>query len=336
MKASLGAALLSLAVAVAAPAAAQAPDEATRTAARALGTAGVEAYQANDFATATDKLEKAYALLHAPSLGLWSGRALVKVGKWVEAAERFLEATSLQVPAGDYAVQKRAQADAAAELAALRPRIPILLVEVEGAALADCSVSVDGVPVPSSLVGSGRLVNPGTHQVDARHGDEQAHAELTLADGERKAAALKFVAAAAAPAPAPTVVPALVPPAQPAPAPVQSHADEPPSSSAQRTWGWVAIGAGGVGLVVGSVTGLIAVGKKSDIDGNPNCRGDHCAPSAQSTVDTYNTCRTLATVGFYAGGAFAALGVVLLVTAPNQVSAQAYVGPGSAGLRGTF
>lgn len=333
MKALLGAALLSSALALATPAAAQAPDEATRTAARALGTAGVEAYQANDFAAAADKLEKAYALLHAPSLGLWSGRALVKLGKWVEAADRFLETTSLQVPAGDYAVQKRAQADAAAELAALKPRIPSVVVEVEGAELADCVISVDGVVVASSLLGAGRLVNPGTHRIDARHGDDQTHAEVTLAEGEQKTVALEF---GAPPLPAaPAVVPAAAAPAPAAPAPARSDAREaaPP---AQRTWGWVAIGAGGVGLVAGGVTGLVAVGKKSGIDGNPNCHGNRCAPSEQSAVDTYDTCRTLSTVGFYAGGALAALGVVLLVTAPSKASAQAYVGPGSAGVRGTF
>jgi hypothetical protein len=335
MRASIGAALLSFAIAIGVPAAAQAPDEATRTAARALGTAGVEAYQANDFATATDKLEKAYALLHAPSLGLWSGRALVKVGRWVEAADRFLETTSLQVPAGEYAVQKRAQADAATELAALRPRIPSLVVEVEGAELADCSISVDGAPVASSLVAAGRLVNPGLHRVDARHGDEQTHAEVTLAEGERKTAALRFAAPVVMPAPAP-VAPTAPPAPALAPAPLRPSTGDTSPSSVQRTWGWVAVGAGGVGLVVGGVTGLIAVGKKSDIDGNPNCRGNHCAPSEQSTVDTYNTCRTLSTVGFYAGGAFAALGAVLVLTAPHEVAAQAYVGPGSAGVRGTF
>src|SRR5688500_19688537 len=102
LKVGAGLALLA-ALLTAGPLLGQAADESTRTAARALGTAGVEAYQANDFATATDKLEKAYGILRAPSLGLWSGRALVKVGKLVEAADRFLEVTSLQVPTGEYA-----------------------------------------------------------------------------------------------------------------------------------------------------------------------------------------------------------------------------------------
>lgn len=333
MRATIATALFFGALAFAAPAAAEAPDAATRTAARALGTAGVEAYQANDFAAASDKLEKAYALLPAPSLGLWSGRALVKLGKWIEAADRFLEVTSLQVPTGDYAVQKRAQADAATELTALKPRIPTVVVTTPGAELSECSISIDGVPVASSLLSEGRLVDPGTHVIEARRGRDEARVEVTLAEGERKTAELVF----AAPAPAP-VTPSVVAPVPRAPVPATAPKPETAApSSAQRTWGWVAVGAGGVGLVVGGVTGLVAIGEKSDIDGNPSCHGNHCAPSEQSRVDAYNTQRTVSSVGFYAGGALAVLGVVLLVTAPSRAaSARAYVGPGSAGVRGTF
>jgi hypothetical protein len=333
MKARFGACLLFGALVLAGPVSAQAPDEATRTAARALGNSGVEAYQADDFATATDKLEKAYGILKAPSLGLWSGRALVKVGKWVEAADRFLEVTSLQVPAGDYAVQKKAQADAALELQTLKPKIPALIVEVEGAPLADCSISIDGTPVASALLREGRLVNPGTHVIEARHGADQVRVEVTAAEGERKSAVLTFTAPTPVPVVTPVVAPVVAPPPAATPPPKQETSG---ASSAQRTWGWVALGAGGVGVVVGGVTGLVALGKKSDIDDNPNCQNNRCAPSEKGVVDSYNSLTTVSSVGFYAGGALAALGVVLLLTAPRQVTAQAYVGPGSAGVRGTF
>lgn len=331
MFARFGAWLLSAAVLLSAPPLlAQAADESTRTAARALGSAGVEAYQANDFATATDKLEKAYALLHAPSLGLWSGRALVKVGKWVEAAERFLEATSLQVPTGEYAVQKQAQSDAAAELTALKPRIPLLVVKVEGAALADCSFTVDGQPVPSSSLVAGRLVNPGAHVVEARRGNDQARAEADVTEGERKTVVLSFNPAL------PPVVPIV-----PGAAPVHEDLSPPPPatsapSSAQRTWGWVAVGAGGVGLLVGGVTGIVALGKKSDIDSNPNCQNNRCAPSESDAVDSYNSLRTVSSVGLFAGGGLAVLGAVLVLTAPSRPSTQAFVGPRSVGVRGSF
>ena len=57
--------------------------------ARDLGTQGIEAYQANDFTGADAKLDRAYRLFAAPTLGLWSARARLQLGRWVEAAEGF-------------------------------------------------------------------------------------------------------------------------------------------------------------------------------------------------------------------------------------------------------
>jgi hypothetical protein len=65
---------------------AQAVDDATRGAARTLGYDGVKAYNAGDYAVADQKLEKAYRVLKVPSLGLWSARTLVKLGRLVEAS----------------------------------------------------------------------------------------------------------------------------------------------------------------------------------------------------------------------------------------------------------
>jgi hypothetical protein len=329
MKLRLAAWVLVAACVHASPAAAQV-DDSTRTAARALGTAGVDAYQAGDYPTASDKLEKAYGLLKVPTLGLWSGRALVKLGKWVEASERFLETTSLQVPAGDYAVQKPAQADAAEELKALLPKVPVVTVKVEGAALADCSIDVDGHPVATSLLAAGRMLNPGAHVLEARRGNDRAQTEVTATEGMRTTAVLKFTAA---PPVAAAEVPVLPPPAPP----VKDGA----SGSTQRTLGWVALGTGGAGIVLGAITGSIALGKKSDIESNAKCLDYRCAPSESDLVNSYNTMNTLASVGFIAGGVLAATGVVLLVTAPSGsastgLAAQAFVGPGSLGMRGRF
>jgi hypothetical protein len=88
---------------------AQAVDDGSRAVARSLGTTGVEAYRAGDYATANDKLDKAYQILQAPSLGLWSARALVKLNRLVKAAERYREVTRLPVSSGDTAVQKQAR-----------------------------------------------------------------------------------------------------------------------------------------------------------------------------------------------------------------------------------
>jgi hypothetical protein len=86
-------------------------DAATRAAARKLAEDGVAALQAGDSAKAVDKLDKAFRTLRAPSIALWSGRALIQHGQLVEAAERLLEATRLPV-SGDTVVQQQAKSDA--------------------------------------------------------------------------------------------------------------------------------------------------------------------------------------------------------------------------------
>src|SRR5436189_5578570 len=98
------------------PSSASAQTEATRAAARTLGTEGVEALQAGRDTEAVDKLERAFTVVRAASIGLWLSRALVKAGKWVEAMERYLEVSRLDVNSGDVRVQQQAQADAAKEL----------------------------------------------------------------------------------------------------------------------------------------------------------------------------------------------------------------------------
>jgi uncharacterized protein HemY len=93
--------LLVLAVlALAAPALGQATDDATRSAARTLGYQGVDAYQAGDYAAAVVKLERAYAAVKVPTVGLWLARALAKTGRLVEASERYAEVMRLAVTEG--------------------------------------------------------------------------------------------------------------------------------------------------------------------------------------------------------------------------------------------
>jgi hypothetical protein len=318
--------LTSAALLAAAPAWSQPADDATRTAARALGNSGVEAYQAGDYVTATDRLEKAYGILRVPSLGLWSARALVKNGKWIEAVDRYLEVASLQVPQGEYAVQKQAQVDAEADLAALKPKIPIVAVKTEGAPLAETQISIDGRAVPSNFAGEGRLVNPGQHVVEGRYGGQPVRVEVTLAEAQHETVVLRFSAAAPV-----TSGAAAAPPA------AQRDAGTTSDGKTQRTLGWVAVGAGAVGVGVGTVFGIMALGKKSQLDDNPACVDDRCAPSQTDAVDAYNLRRTVSSVGFIAGGVLAGVGVVLLVTAPSQKrTAELWVSPSSAGLRGTF
>jgi len=304
-----------LALSFAPPARAQAIDDASRTAARAMGNSGVEAYQAGNYKEASERLEKAYAIARVPSLGLWSARALRQLGLLVEAANRYLETASLQVPEGDYEIQKQAQADAKKELEALRPIIPTLMIQIKGAQPAEVNVTVDGVPLAASLLGEPRLVNPGLHKVEGTHGPVKKEANVMIAEGQKAPAVLDFGPAAAAGGAA---------------------AAEDEGGSTQSTLGVVALVAGGAGIVVGAVTGGMALGKKDTIDSSPACENERC--SDKSLVDSYNTLRTVSTIGFIAGGVLAAAGVTLLLTSGSSEKPQAglLIGPGSVSVRGTF
>jgi len=88
----------------------------SRDQARTLGYEGIDAYEAGRFDEADAKLSAAYRLLTVPSLGLWSARALMRLGKRAEAEQRYREVLALPLDTGDVAVQQAAQRDAEREL----------------------------------------------------------------------------------------------------------------------------------------------------------------------------------------------------------------------------
>jgi hypothetical protein len=310
---------------------AQAVDDATRQAARNLGMSGVEAYQAQDYATASAKLEKAYRALKVPSLGLWSARALVKVDKLIEAGERYQEVQRLDSTGGDRAVQEQARADAAKELEQLSPQIPNLVIAVVGADAERTRITIDGVALNTALVGEKRPVNPGQHRIEASSGAEAVSGAIQLSLGQTKTFTIRFGAAPAGGDP------------PPAPAGTETaHASTPASvtgsgHSGRSTLGFVTIAVGGAGLVLGSVTGALAMVKKSEIDDNPRCKSNQCAPSELSLVKSYSSLTTISSIGFIAGAVVLTGGVVLVWTAPNDPEQTALIiGPGSLLLSRSF
>ena len=166
--------------------AAEPVDPATRAAARKIATDGVTALQQGNAELASQKLEKAFELLPAPSIALWSARALVKRGLLVEASERYLQAGRLPPAEGnEQAVQAQAQKDAAKELAELTPRIPKLVIALEGAQPSEVSLSLDGKSLPSALVGEEQLANPGAHQLSGTRGAEQPTESFSLVEAQK-------------------------------------------------------------------------------------------------------------------------------------------------------
>jgi len=307
-------------------AAAQPSDDATRAEARKIGYAGVEAYQAGDFATAHDRLETAFQLLRVPSLGLWSARALAKVGKLVEADARYLEVIRLPTSVGDEAIQEQARRDATSERADVGRRIPVVLVRVEGAPAGDVAVTIDGATPPASASGA-YPVNPGRHKVEGTRDAARATVEIVVAEGEKKEAVLRLTAPLADSAGTAGGADATLV-AQPGP--------RSTGSSTMRTVGWATLAGGGAGLAVGVVTGLMVRSKKNHLD-SVGCGegGQMCPASEAGNVDSYNSLRPVPAIGFIVGAALTGVGAYLLLTTPATAEPVAGAG-GTAARRRAF
>ena len=313
---------------------AQSADDGSRAAARSLGTEGVEAFQRNDFQSASEKLEKAYRVLHVPSIGLWSARSLVKVGQLVKASERYREVTQLEITAGQVKIQKQAQEDAASELSALTPRLPSVVIQVTGAG-SDVVVTVDGARVSADLLGERRPVDPGLHVIEGTRGDQHAKAEVKLVEGESKNVTLRFLAAPAA-APVTHLGSAATPPVAPASADEAAPSDTHSSLGTQRTLALVAGGVGVAGVVVGTVFGLKAKSKndqsKAFCDG-ASCTDQRGVPLREDALKAGD----LSTVAFAVGALGLAGGAVLWFTAhPEAQPTQVGLGFGTVEVRGQW
>ena len=308
-------------------------DDATRSSARQLGEEAGALFTAGDFAGALDRYDRADALVHVPTLGVRAARCLVKLGRLVEAAERYLTVTRTELPAGAPAVHRDAVREAEEERGALLTRIPAVVIAPSGPVAAGTTVTLDGAVVPPALFGVKRHVNPGAHTVAATRDGRSLSFPFTAREGQVVPLALDLGALEVGPA---------VPGSPP------QTADRPaPTSSTQRTLGFVGLGLGGAGLAIGGIVGAVVGIKKADLVNSGNCTADlQCAgkpgSSAWSQAEAYNRLRAASTAGLVAGGVLAATGLVLVLTAPKgQPAARDRavalgLGPAGAELRGRF
>src|SRR5690606_11111018 len=195
-----------------APAATGAPpppaEDAARTKARALGYARVEAYAGGDHSTARAKLEESFQLLPVPSLALWSARALVGLGRWGEAEQRYRAVATLPIAPGDSPVQREAKHEAQQERTELLRRIPSLKLRVAGASLQQVAISVDGAPRSPGELATALLLDPGRHEIVGVLGNERSQVLLTLGERAHEEVELHFSGAPGPPAPPSTEAPA--------------------------------------------------------------------------------------------------------------------------------
>jgi hypothetical protein len=339
------AAALFVVLATAVPATALAQSDADKATARALATEGLAALDRKDYAVAADRFARADALFHAPTLTLGHARALAGLGKLIQAQETYNRIIPEKLPAGATAAFQEAQEDAKRELAALEPRIPWLILNVQGSAYP--AVQLDGQGFPNAALGVRRAVDPGRHVIRAHAIDAPAkEVTITLGEGKTETVTITLEPAPSAGAGAAAALP---PPAAPPPT-----ADQPPpptepdrpSQGGGGGWmkpvGFVALGLGIVGIGAGAVTGALALGKHGDLE--DFCGSDGVCPSvSEDAISEYNTLGTISTIGFIVGGVGLVGGIVLLVAAPSskekarlEPGVTPWIGPGSVGAKGVF
>jgi hypothetical protein len=210
-------------------------------------------------------------------------------------------------------------------------------------------VTIDGVEVPAAAIGVKRPVDPGKHVVRATApGALPSELTITILEGQVQTTPLELKpdpdASRAAPppvAPPPVAPPPVAPP--PATASPPTVPPPPQGTSTQRVLGFVSLGVGGAGLVVGAIGGGLALAKHASLV--DQCPGGSCYPSQKSAleadVDAYHTLGTLSTAGFVVGGAGVVTGVILLLTSPKAPPASAasirpLIGLGTLGAEGRF
>jgi serine/threonine-protein kinase len=238
-------------------------------------------------------------------------------GKLRQAREKLVLCSAASCPAivRDDCVQRLTEVDAA---------MPSIVFEAKDAAgndLAAVTVTMDGQPFADKLDGAPRQLDPGEHRfvfnaqglppiekvVVVREGDKTRHERVVLGAPVVQAPAKEEPVAPATPAPA---------------------------GSTQRMVGLALGGAGVVGVLVGSVFGLVSKSTYNHALGS-ECGNSPNACSMQGAQDgqTAHGQATVSTVGFVAGFALLVGGAALYFTAPHGLSVGPTVGGDGAGLQ---
>jgi hypothetical protein len=280
-----------------------------------------------DYALAEDRFRRADSLVHAPSLVVDHARALVGLGRLVEAHERYALVLREGLMPNAPAPWVKARQDAEVEIEAIKPRLAWLTINVSGPN--NLAVSLDERQVPQAALGVRRAADPGERVVRvSAPGFLKREERLTLAEGEEKSIEIALE---------------LDPDASIKLEDEPEKSEPAPAAAASRdhTLSYVLWGVGGAGLVLGTVTGVMFLSKKSDLDSK--CPGGKCPENDvdRSEIDKYNLYGWVSGAGLGIGIAAAAAGTVLYFVGgneppPNQAFIRPYLGPNSVGAYGSF
>ncbi len=313
-------------------------------AARSLGTTGVQLADSGDCVSAIPKLDAAEKLFHAPTTLERLGECEIKVGRLVAGTEHLNHVVREPLPPSPPPAFVSARARAQAALGPALPRIGKLRIHVDGVPADKVTVTVDGAPVPSVAL---RLRPPDrSRHARSEGGRDRLPGNDVQRDAEGRRVGERLAQARSgpqrrrgAPPPAGAATGTATGPAAPA---------SPAPASGGGGGKGLAIGSlavGGLGVVVGSVFGVMALSSKSSLDSACHTKST-CPSSSQSDINSLSSNATVSTIGFGVGIVGVALGAILLATShgsdsqttPSPAAAAPrvtpWVGFGAAGVEG--
>jgi hypothetical protein len=281
-------------------------------------------YKQGDFGGAETKYRQAYDLSKDPRLIFNMAaceRGLHAYARMQVLLERYKQEAGANISAEDKKIVDEA-------LAALPKFVGTVVVNVnvEGAA-----VTVDGEAVGSTPLATPIVLDAGRHTVVVRKdGYENVERPIEVSAGTPISLAVTLVVQVS---PATATTGDQVPPAPPP--------EAPPAGRQWSPWVYAGFGLAGVGVVVGSVSGGLAISKSSSVSGQ--CEGLRCPTSIDGDLHSGRTLATVSTVSFIAAGVGAVGGVVALLLSPHRektpqagVLVKPWIGVSSAGVGGAF
>lgn len=330
------------------PLVAMAESPADQETAKAALLAGRDKLAKNDLTGARDQFRAAWALIRSPRNGVELAETHEKLGELVEARVVYVEVTKLPPRDGESKESLEARSRADARAAELQTLIPTITIRLDNAPKgAEPSVTVDDASVPLAALAAPRRLNPGKHVVVVRMaGVAPKKSTFELVEKQARVVVVDLAVegdgANASSSVEPKVETTPAPPASTKPEPPPSSAGrEAPRPSGASALTWIGFGVGGVGLLVGGVTGALAAGKAATV--KDNCPNQVCPPAYHEDLNSAKSLSSVSTIGFAVGVIGLGVGVWGLVSGtsaePEKTTSsrvRPWIGLGTAGLLGEF
>jgi hypothetical protein len=262
-------------------AAAAEPTALDRSTARTLADKGADLFDAGKYAEAIEDFREAEKLVHAPTHLLYLARAYAKLGKLVEAHQAYDGIlTDPFITPTSPSPFRGARERAQAEDAPLVERIPTVKLLVTSPDTALVQVTIDGKRIEPVAWSEPIPVNPGSHRIEATgRGLVSDIKPVMVNERDRVNVALSLRWQG-------PLYPAII-----------------------------ALGAGGLALTIGTVTGALSLSKVSEL--SERCPQQHCLPADQSIGDSARALGSASTAGFILGGVLIGAGVTLAILRPG-------------------